>query len=216
MSKITLAPNASGTGTLTVAAPNTNTDRTLTLPDVTTTLVGTDATQTLTNKSIAGSQLTGSVASSLLTGALPAIDGSALTGIATGGMTLLGTLTTTSGTTATISGLNLTSYKMIFMFFSFVSCSATARYLVISGNQISPTSTAASEGLGGIVMVSLDATRGSFVSTLGTISGSTGTSYIADTYNGVSTITPSTTSITFGWSSTGNFDSGQIIFYGVK
>ena len=35
MSKITLAPNASGTGTLTVAAPNTNTDRTLTLPDAT-------------------------------------------------------------------------------------------------------------------------------------------------------------------------------------
>ena len=72
MSKITLAPNAAGTGTLTVAAPNTNTDRTLTLPDVTTTLVGTDATQTLTNKSIAASQLTG---------ALPAIDGSALTGL---------------------------------------------------------------------------------------------------------------------------------------
>lgn len=61
MSKITLAPNAAGTGTLTVAAPNTNTDRTLTLPDVTTTLVGTDATQTLTNKSIASSQLTGAV-----------------------------------------------------------------------------------------------------------------------------------------------------------
>ena len=72
MSKIALTPNASGTGTLTVAAPNTNTDRTLTLPDVTTTLVGTDATQTLTNKSIAASQLTG---------ALPAIDGSALTGL---------------------------------------------------------------------------------------------------------------------------------------
>ena len=32
MSKITLAPNASGTGTLTVAAPNTNSDYTLTLP----------------------------------------------------------------------------------------------------------------------------------------------------------------------------------------
>lgn len=32
MSKITLAPNASGTGTLTVAAPNTNSNYTLTLP----------------------------------------------------------------------------------------------------------------------------------------------------------------------------------------
>ena len=35
MSAISLQGNASGTGTLTVAAPNTNTNRTLTLPDVT-------------------------------------------------------------------------------------------------------------------------------------------------------------------------------------
>jgi hypothetical protein len=33
MSKISLTPNAAGTGTFTIAAPGTNTDRTLTLPD---------------------------------------------------------------------------------------------------------------------------------------------------------------------------------------
>ena len=33
MSKIALSPNASGTGVFTIAAPNSNTDRTLTLPD---------------------------------------------------------------------------------------------------------------------------------------------------------------------------------------
>jgi len=33
MSKITLEPNNSGTGTFTIAAPNSNTNRTLTLPD---------------------------------------------------------------------------------------------------------------------------------------------------------------------------------------
>ena len=38
MSKIALTPNASGTGTLTIAAPNTSTDRTLTLPDSTGTI----------------------------------------------------------------------------------------------------------------------------------------------------------------------------------
>ena len=43
MSRITLAPNASGTGTLTIAAPNTNTDRTLTLPDDTGTLIYSNA-----------------------------------------------------------------------------------------------------------------------------------------------------------------------------
>jgi microcystin-dependent protein len=42
-----------------VAAPNTNTDYTLTLPTATTPLVGTDATQTLTNKTIGSTQITG-------------------------------------------------------------------------------------------------------------------------------------------------------------
>jgi len=45
MSKIALSGNASGTGTLTIAAPNTNTDRTLTLPDNTGTIL-TNATTT--------------------------------------------------------------------------------------------------------------------------------------------------------------------------
>ena len=33
MTKIAISPNVSGTGTFTIAAPNSNTDRTLTLPD---------------------------------------------------------------------------------------------------------------------------------------------------------------------------------------
>ena len=72
MSKIALTPNASGTGTLTIAAPNTNTDRTLTLPDTTGTVVLADATQTLTNKTIDASQLSGNVAAARITGALNA------------------------------------------------------------------------------------------------------------------------------------------------
>ena len=72
MSKIAFTPNASGTGTFSIASPGTNTDRTLTLPDATGTVVLADAAQTLTNKSIAASQLTG---------ALPAISGEALTNL---------------------------------------------------------------------------------------------------------------------------------------
>jgi hypothetical protein len=72
MSSITLSPNASGTAIFTVAAPGTSTNRTLTLPDASTTLVGTDATQTLTNKSIDASQLTGNVAAAQITTALNA------------------------------------------------------------------------------------------------------------------------------------------------
>lgn len=58
MSNLTLRGNASGSGTFTLESPNSNTSRTLTLPDATTTLVGTDATQTLTNKTIQGGALT--------------------------------------------------------------------------------------------------------------------------------------------------------------
>jgi hypothetical protein len=51
MSKIALTPDASGTGTFTIAAPNGNTDRTLTLPDAT----GTVNVSGLANEVPAGS-----------------------------------------------------------------------------------------------------------------------------------------------------------------
>jgi len=68
MSKVKIEGHASGTGTLNIAAPNTNTDRTLTLPD--------GAGEILTNAT--------SLPAANLTGTLPAIDGSALTGLSAG------------------------------------------------------------------------------------------------------------------------------------
>jgi hypothetical protein len=58
MSKITLSGNASGTGTFTLASPDSNSDRTLDLPDAGGTMVLDTATQTLTNKTIQGGALT--------------------------------------------------------------------------------------------------------------------------------------------------------------
>ena len=72
MSRIALSGNLSGTGTLTIAAPNTNTDRTLDLPDAGGTMVLDTATQTLTNKDIVATQLTGDVAAARITTALNA------------------------------------------------------------------------------------------------------------------------------------------------
>lgn len=69
MSKIKLTGHASGSGVLTIAAPNTDTDRTITLPDVSGTLLDSGSTLDATK----------------LTGDLPAISGANLTGISSVG-----------------------------------------------------------------------------------------------------------------------------------
>ena len=82
MSKVKIQGNASGTGVLTISAPNTSTDRTITLPDTTGTLLD-------ENSSVPAANLTGTVAdarisaltASKLSGALPAISGASLTNL---------------------------------------------------------------------------------------------------------------------------------------
>jgi hypothetical protein len=58
MSKIALTPDASGTGTFTIAAPNSNTDRTLTLPDATGTVLAAPAGAVTINSSAPSNSLT--------------------------------------------------------------------------------------------------------------------------------------------------------------
>lgn len=64
---------------LILSAGDPTADRTVTLPDATTTLVGTDATQTLTNKTIDASQLSGTVANARLDAQLQDVAGLAVT-----------------------------------------------------------------------------------------------------------------------------------------
>ena len=56
MSKIKLEPNASGSGTLTISAPNTNTDRTISLTDTTGNIVTTGDSGTITAPMLDGGQ----------------------------------------------------------------------------------------------------------------------------------------------------------------
>ena len=58
MSLIAMQGGATGTGTVTLLAPITNTNQTLTLPDATDTVAGIAATQTLTNKTLTSPTLT--------------------------------------------------------------------------------------------------------------------------------------------------------------
>jgi hypothetical protein len=53
MSKVQLAGNASGTGIFTIASPNSNTDRTQTLPDASGTLLNTGSTAVITQAMLA-------------------------------------------------------------------------------------------------------------------------------------------------------------------
>jgi hypothetical protein len=78
--------------TVTVAEPTA--DRTVTIPDATTTLVGTDTTQTLTNKTLTSPTITG-------TGAIAGTFTGGLTGNVTGNLTgnVTGNVTGTSGST---------------------------------------------------------------------------------------------------------------------
>ena len=62
MSQVKIQGNASGTGAFTIAAPNSNTDRTLTLPDATGTSVLDTASQTLTNKTLGSGLVMGASA----------------------------------------------------------------------------------------------------------------------------------------------------------
>ena len=89
MSKVKITGHASGSGTLTLSAPNTSSDRTITLPD---------ATGTLLNSDGSGASLTGLTASQM-----PA--GSVIQVVST---TKDDTYTMSSTTFATVTGLSAT------------------------------------------------------------------------------------------------------------
>ena len=92
MSKIKIVGHASGTGVLTIAAPNTNTDRTITIPDVTGTLLD-------SGSDLPAANLTGTIADARFPATLPAASGANLTALPAANIT---------GTLPAISGANLT------------------------------------------------------------------------------------------------------------
>ena len=99
MSKIKIVGHASGTGVLTIAAPNTNTDRTITIPDVTGTLLdsgsdlpaanltGTIAIARIADDAVTAAKLANSINTDIATGpaALPKAGGTMTGNIAHAG-----------------------------------------------------------------------------------------------------------------------------------
>jgi hypothetical protein len=129
-----------------------------------------------------------------------------------GGMTLLGTLTTTSGTSQTLSSLVLTDYKFLRLSIEGVSLNGTTgtpflRFGTDSTRQITAGLTSSSNQWRGQVVI--DLATGLYVSTT-LQSGVEAISYV-----GYSGITTASTSLTIS-ASNQNFDLGSIKVYGEK
>ena len=173
MSQVAISGNASGTGTLTIAAPNTNSNYTLTLPQATTTLVGTDATQTLTNKTIQGGAITSGTAVASTSGT--SIDFTALPSwvkritVMFSGVSLSGT----AGLVVQIgSGSVTTSGYTSGGVTAIASGSSSGGYSVTTGWQLNDASTAASLYNGSIFLVNISSNTwmesGTIANTVGT------------------------------------------------
>ena len=174
MSKIALSGNASGTGTFTFAAPGTNTDRTLTLPDASGTLATTadvDAVFSIVH---------------------------------------LGTIATTSGSSVTLSSLDLTGYKQLSIVCDGVSGSASSITNVLLNSTPIFRVTVIDQSDTCFGGATIDLGTGVFWSA-GIFTGATN----GPALGGQSGLTTASTSVTFTLS-TGNFDAGSISIYGVK
>jgi hypothetical protein len=148
-----------------------------------------------------GVAITGTLSATTITGA--------------GGMTLLGTLTTTSGTSQALSGLTLTNYKQLSVFWNNVSWSS-ANGMVLNTIQIaSGTSTAANATFGWAIV---DLSLGTYTGGGTDVTASAGTSIsgIGVTYGGNCGVTTATTTLTFSGTASGTFDLGTIKVYGVS
>ena len=208
MASIKLTGDTSGV--ITVSAPAAAGTNTLTLPATTGTILDTNS----------------ALVSSKLTGALPAISGAALTGIASGGVTLLKTVPTSSGTTVVAADLDLSTYKTLVI--EFWSCSpdttedTSIRWANTGGTaqRLGIYGTNASQGYYGRLTHDLvnkyvwtntfDRDNTNLNATMLEAGG-------GEASVGVnSQITTSTTSITFDWYSGQDFDGGSILIYGLK
>jgi hypothetical protein len=134
-----------------------------------------------------------------------------------GGTTLLGTITTTSGTENSLTGLTLTSYKYLLLVFVGVSNGTETRSYRVSATsgtnqvRVSPDF-AAADGARGIVTI--DLTDGTFAATIA--AAATTASAATTAYAGDTTITTASTAVYVTLNASGSFDAGSIRVYGVS
>jgi len=149
-------------------------------------------------------------------------NGSQLTGITSGGLTLLSTLNTTSGTTATTSTLDLSSYKTLQVYSWSVGNSHASATPKIQWKNNGGTYTILSNNIETIDayygVLNLDLTTGThnFSRSGARASGETVQPVNGAAGVGVNQITTTTTSISFAWTGGETFNAGKILIYGLK
>jgi len=126
---------------------------------------------------------------------------------------LLGTLTTTSGTTQTLSSLVLTPYKFLRIVVNKVSFTTNSP-LQFGGKVASNTPTAGVPGADSFMgTIILDLSSSIFSAQIGVGNLTLGDSYAGAAWGGFTAYTNASTSIVF---SGGTFDAGSILVYGEK
>lgn len=144
--------------------------------------------------------------------AVKAYTDAAISAIPSPNSVLLGTLTTTSGTSHTLSGLDLTPYKFVQFFVNGVSVTETTRDLLLNSYKVLDLTgdSASDRAFGGGV---IDLSNGIFYSSGAVYNGSI---HQQDTSGGgASGINTASTSITFTCTAGSSFDAGSIRIHGV-
>ncbi len=124
---------------------------------------------------------------------------------------LLGTLTTTSGTTQTLSGLSLTAYSALLVFVDGVSHNGSggaSQSLKLGTANIQNTARGATDLISGPIWAMLGSG-----SATGLVDRDTSTNASRQNATGYTT---ATTSISFTWDGGAAFDAGKITVYGVR
>ena len=198
-------------GVITVAAPAEAGTNTLTLPATTGTILDTNS----------------ALASSKLTGALPAIDGAALTGISSGGVSLLGTLTTTSGTTQTLA-VDHTAYNQLIFVFEQVELTGTSGIIQVgvaglARMNINDVNTTSTTCIIGPVYFDLNANVYWEENQVAAAVITSGNQFHGGSFQGMGQYqvdqnlrASASANVSFSYSSGASFDGGKIYIYGVK
>ena len=182
MSDIKIQPSATGSGTVTITAPTTNTARVITLPDSAGTLLD-------ENSSVPAANLTGTVADARFPATLPAASGVNLTALPAGNLTgtvadaRISALTASklTGALPAISGASLTGVGKVVNTFTIGS----------SGGSVTVSATSSYQSIGCSGSISVTAGNKLLIQLNSGVYGASGKHYSFQVYfNGTAVVNP--------------------------